>query len=324
MKKAVSLAIAILIVMATIAVPVATAETGTLSTTQSTCTTCGAQTANCGTSNVTVVKLSGEESNKAISNALGNEQVKNLRKELINEGYTPKINDAETAYRVTTINGSVVSEILSVVIHFNSHDIGGNATISYNEKVDKTTVEAIIQEDNVITVFRDGYRYQTGPASVLSEPLTILRINSTYVDVKANLTQGGAIIREDLASVVINQSSGTASILIPIENGTGYMVADIDLMNQKVISIVDPSYWDCVYSCMPDWLKGVCTMSCMNCVIQLSIPWCIACGACGCGAGWCVGHCVPSSWKPVLCPAVWLACLAGDAGACCVNSGCDA
>lgn len=237
-------------------------------------------------------------------------------------GYTPKTNDA-AAYKITTVNGSIVSEKVNVVIPFKSHDTEGNATIIYSENTGKITAEGIIQEGNVTTLFKDGSKYQTGPANELREPLKILQTNSTYIEVTANFTQNGDIVREDLATVMINYSSMIASIIIPVQNGTNFITADINLRNEKVISIVDPSYWDCIYGCMPDWLKGVCTVSCLNCA-NLSIPFCFACGACGCGAGWCAGHCVPAAWKPILCPAAWLACIAGNAGACCVNDGCNA
>ncbi len=162
MKKSISLAIALLIVMATIAVPLATAETSdeiSVGTSGTGCGTCGAQNTNgsgCGAGmNTTLTELNGSEMNKAIAEALADPKVKMLRSTLIERGHTPWISNATAKKALIQIETESI-ETLMVGIPFRTDYV--SAAIVYTNTDGNSTVIALenyqIDGKNYSTIYR--------------------------------------------------------------------------------------------------------------------------------------------------------------------------
>lgn len=202
----------------------------------------GEDLADCGCSgeyDITAVQLSGSEANKAIVDTLKNDKVKELRNELIERGYTPMVNDAEVVLKVTATNGNVTDEVISTMIPFKSQSGEGNATIAYMMSNGEEDAQAIIQNGQVLTVIKGDDVYTSGPASVFSEPMDILKGNTTYQGIVANLTAQGYVIDEENANVIVNESSNRAGINV---NATGlddtrFILAIVDLESERAISV---------------------------------------------------------------------------------------
>lgn len=122
LKKSISLAIAMLIMMATIAVPVAMAgenaakpienENNTVG-----CSGCANNNGSCGTAG-NATELQGAEKDKIIKISLKDKEVQQLQEQLTNEGFIQK--DAK-AYKVSvTTNDSKIIDVPVVEIKFNS------------------------------------------------------------------------------------------------------------------------------------------------------------------------------------------------------------
>ncbi|MDW7728244.1 MAG: hypothetical protein SCH70_14290 [Candidatus Methanoperedens sp.] len=254
-RKVVSLFLAMLMLMATIAVPVAVAEANTGTNTETTvgteCNTCGAQitgdncgcSGGCGNSNITAVQLNGAEANKAIADALKNDKVKEFRNELIDRGYTPKVNHAEVAVKTMVTDSYVNDEVISVMIPFKSQSGMGNANIVIIMSNGEEDVQALIQNGQVLTIINGDGAYTSGPASILSEPMDILKSNNSYQEIATNLTAQGYIIDEENAHVVLNGSSNTAGISVKANglNDTRFIFGMVDLESETVISVYDPT-----------------------------------------------------------------------------------
>ena len=147
MKKSISLAIAMLIVMATIAVPVAMAETNTTRGAEASgagCGTCGAQNTNgscgcCGDKgiiSITGQQLNGSEKNKAVAIALAYPKVKDIRQILLDKGFRPSVNDS-MAMEITKVNETGTYNITLVIIPYDRTD-GVHASIIFGTGDDGT------------------------------------------------------------------------------------------------------------------------------------------------------------------------------------------
>lgn len=288
-RKGVSLFLAMLMLMATIAVPVAVAETNTGTNTETTvgteCNTCGAQitedncgcSGGCGNSNITVVQLNGAEANKAIADALKNDDVKELHSKLIQMGYTPMRNEAE----VYAYSGSIDSnDVEAVLIPFDTHSVE-NASILWISTNDNIIVRAIIN----------------GDATLSSEPMNILVADDKYKEIANNLTSFGYKINTEAATVFIEPSM-IANIMIPIDGKADAILGVVDLNTGEVISVQN-GFWDCVTDCVCDAdpfncivVLSACTGACGSC-IAVPNPWtCIPCYGCMFGYGYCIGACL--------------------------------
>lgn len=255
MKKLISLAIAMLIVMATVAVPVVTADTVTPVSAQSTCTTCSVQTAGSGCgcsggcgSNITAVQLNGSEASKAIADALKNDKVKDIRNELIARGYTPKTNDAIAVYKLADETTSI-NETTVVAIPFKVHDGSQDEVLAvYRRTGESVFVKAMMKKDQITTVLQDGVTYKYGYGNVFIKPMEILVANETYQNLKADLAVQGFVMNEANSSVVIDESSNIATISIIAEgqNSSKITYATVDLNTEIVTSITDPDWWVCL------------------------------------------------------------------------------
>lgn len=126
-RKVVSLFLAMLMVMATIAVPVAVAETNTGTNVE--CGTCGDQNSEsgcgcCGDTgiiSVTGQELNGNEKNKAVATALAYQEVKEIRKVLLDKGFRPRVNDA-MAMEITKVNETGTYNTTLVIIPYDRED----------------------------------------------------------------------------------------------------------------------------------------------------------------------------------------------------------
>jgi len=189
----------------------------------------------CG-ANVTVVELNGSEANKAIAEALKNEEVKELRRELIERGYTPKRSDAIAAYRVTVDSGTVMQEALMVTIPFNTHGEEVNASIVWMKYLDHETVEGVIKGSVIESEFR--------------EAMDILKNNIAYQEAVINLTINGYNVKESEGQVVetLTTDSEIAMIAIPAykDNHTESIIGMVDLNRREVLAVID---FDCYETC---------------------------------------------------------------------------
>jgi hypothetical protein len=168
MRKAVSLALAVVLVMATMAVPVM-AETNTGANVE--CGTCGDQNpgscrccGGAGNVNVGVVELQDSEKNKAIAEALSNTEVKNLKAILIERGYKPKI-DRSIANKLILENESGTSEAVVVEITFEKDPSSDIGRIIFTSTGDKTKVGAGIVKKVGDTITVDAFEYKNGELS---------------------------------------------------------------------------------------------------------------------------------------------------------------
>jgi len=113
------------------------------------CTSCHTDTAEIHDWDISVVELEGREKNKAISEALKNDDVKLLRKTLIEKGYTPRVSDA-SVQKVTALGASGdVPETLFVAIPFAGEV--DSAEISFSINGERTEASA-----GIIRVAEDG------------------------------------------------------------------------------------------------------------------------------------------------------------------------
>ncbi|MDW7727500.1 MAG: hypothetical protein SCH70_10415 [Candidatus Methanoperedens sp.] len=139
-RKVVSLFLAMLMLMATIAVPVAVAEMNTGINVESgtygdqnsgSCGCCG----NAGIGNVSFIELQGSEKNKEVAEVLSNTEVKNLKAMLIEKGYKPKIDDT-MANKLILTNESGASEAVVVEMHFEKDPSSDIARIIFTSNKD--------------------------------------------------------------------------------------------------------------------------------------------------------------------------------------------
>ena len=98
-----------------------------------------------GSATITVVELEGSEKNKAIAMALANDDVKKLRQERLDQGYTPKVNEAKAALVQAVLNDSEI-ELVGVRIPFESKEINKTQEIIFAYNPDTGEVAAIIAE----------------------------------------------------------------------------------------------------------------------------------------------------------------------------------
>ncbi|MDI6888412.1 MAG: hypothetical protein QMC78_01785 [Methanocellales archaeon] len=117
------------------------------------CTSCHTDAAQIHDWDTYVVELEGKEKNKAVSEALKNEDVKLLRKTLIKDGYTPRVSDA-SVQKVTAPGASGdILETLVVTIPFNGDS--NSAQIIFMTNSERTEVGAgitTITENNNIVI----------------------------------------------------------------------------------------------------------------------------------------------------------------------------
>ncbi|MFB6182776.1 MAG: hypothetical protein ABEI78_01795, partial [Candidatus Nanohaloarchaea archaeon] len=135
---------------------------------------------------ITTTNLVGKEEHKAVSNALKNDDVKLLRKKLIEDGYTPKVDKANATEVAVKVNGETVRGATVVKIPFKTHKETLDARITY---IDHGASEKAVAKVK-------------GPVSVLEKPMNILRENATYQRIKKNLTEHGFEVNEKNATVV--------------------------------------------------------------------------------------------------------------------------
>ncbi|KXA97511.1 hypothetical protein AKJ38_00940 [candidate division MSBL1 archaeon SCGC-AAA259I14] len=135
---------------------------------------------------VTVENLSGSEANEAVADALSENDVKLLRSELVDDGYTSKVDNAEAVEATVSENGTVISQATEVRIPFKTHVDGVEAGITYT---DNGTAER-------------AFATVSGPASVLEEPMDILKENARYQAIVDNLEEQGYTVHEENATVV--------------------------------------------------------------------------------------------------------------------------
>lgn len=186
------------------------------------CSTCG-----CGCANMTVEDIDGAEENKVIAEALKNDEVKDLRKELIDRGYTPKVSEANATVVEGCNNATVVK------IPFKTH-------------VDEVNASIVWQEANGVEDAKASVIGSAGSGE-FSETMGILKDNETYQDWKDNESLN---IKEDKITVSLNidkdnSDSESAVAIIPIE-GKETSIAKVSLEDDKVTYIED---WTCTGLC---------------------------------------------------------------------------
>jgi len=271
--KLMTIFVSLLVLSLSITLPVSAAMPDGTEATCGCGSTCGTCDSGCGgecsLGNVTVnvTELEGSEKNKAVANALKNSEVKALKKELLDRGYTPKVNGAIVASKVTVTNGNITEEAITVEISFNTHGADANSSIVWI----KTS-----EEEKVVAVVRSNANY-------LTEPMDILKGNNTYQEIVENLTAQGYVIDEENAIVteVITKDSNLASVKIKATNPANesdweYIVGIVDLESGNVISVRD--YGKC------DLCKDIYGLACnIGCGADMALI-CLLLGVTGWGA----------------------------------------
>lgn len=120
---------AMLILIATMAVPVVVAETNTGTSEGTGCGTCGDQKpeSGCGCCGDTGIislagqELNGSEKNKAVATALAYQEVKEIRQVLLDKGFRPSVNDA-MAMEITKANETGTYNTTLVIIPYDRED----------------------------------------------------------------------------------------------------------------------------------------------------------------------------------------------------------
>ncbi len=115
------------------------------------CTSCHEDMNPLHTLNVTTIELVGKEKNKAVSDALKNDDVKLLRKALIKDGYKPDIKHATATVSSIEDENGEASEVLTVIIPFK----GGDVAIVY------TVVDGMADSFGVVHYVEDGKDWYT-------------------------------------------------------------------------------------------------------------------------------------------------------------------
>lgn len=260
----------------------------------------------CGCCGRQVEELKGEDKNKVVSEALSKESVKTLRSKLLSRGYTPKV-DTATAKQISVGDGSSVST--SVTIFFKQK--GGNRAAIVYRLVDGTeTTHAVIETGEVVTVLSETSEHRIGPASELQEPLQILAENGTYQEIYANMTNQGYSVQESNATILINETSNVATVIVPVEGKNGSIIGAVDIDAKTTLMVKDPTWTDCWVDCMLDVygpvfgtsfediirsLAGtICGSLCGICLIDITRASCLLCV--GCIGGTALACAVDCSW----------------------------
>ncbi len=216
--------------------------------------------------NVSVTELEGAEKNKAIAEALRNEEVKELRGKLIERGFTPKRNDAKSSYRVR-VQGIVEEKGIVVDIPFRTGQRDLNASIIWSKDNDgNVDAQAIIG----------------GSAEHFEEALNILYANKTYQRITEELEGEGYSVSKNNITVVelIQESNDTALLAITATNGSESkkILAVVDLIKGEVLYVQDPDW--CWIACSTAQAVG--WLGCASAVCTAAPPLCgIAVPLCG-------------------------------------------
>lgn len=236
------LAISMAFVPVVSAEAVSGAETG-----QTACDSCGCK---CGGGNadecivnlyVTYEEFEGAEKNKAISNTLKNEEVKKLRSKLIEEGFTPAVNDA-VAVKVNVViqetgDDPHTYQTTYVVLHFRS-DVEWNTGIIINSISDAEKTRTYASIINVVDV----------NANDVIDPDDEAHIEFYTVDEQGNVVPGICSECTDLCEVIVGTSLTVTCILF---GGFPYLCA----IGAAVIAD-----FICKYLCEEPWTW--CSLAC--------------------------------------------------------------
>jgi len=243
----------------------------------STCPTCGESGANPAENiSVTVENLKYFEEVRAIFSALACEDTRMLMREVvIKDHYTPNIWWAD-AYTITATKGDVIVGSTTVVeIPFRTFGDQVDARVIYSDDGSAERAFATI----------------TGPATILEEPMEILKENETYQAIVENLEDHGYEVNEESALVIKSYRVGASgevahSAFITVEaikgDQTKEIVALVCLDEDRVIAVAD-GYWSCMGTCLLGYaldIGGTCYIICLPCAVAPSPATCAPCAGC--------------------------------------------
>ncbi len=124
-------------------------ENITINSSENICNTCCSGLKN---TNVTIIELTGKEKNKAIAEALKNDKVKKLKKELIKQGYKPNIKEAKVVKVLLFLsNYSHEIEIIGVIIPFKSKITNETREIIYAYNLETNSYSVVITGGCILT-----------------------------------------------------------------------------------------------------------------------------------------------------------------------------
>ncbi len=288
------LVLPLLLLTTALSAPVALADSGS-------CTSCGSQGPCPTEDNITVTteNLEGFEELRAVIGAWTNEDTRLLMKELIWKDHcTPRLPKSEAQEITVYKDGEEISQSAVVEIPFKAHRNDVEAKITYS---DNGTSERV-------------YATVAGTASVLEEPMEILKENAKYQAIIENLEEQGYTVKEDNAKVVktylpVDYAAvpsciegkvwNTAKIYIEAVRGdqTKDITAFVCIDKNKVLNVEDGA-WDCI-SC---WASlGGCALCVPLCTTIVACLPCLAVNCVGVFISCCACTGCPSPCDPDMC-----------------------
>ncbi|MFW5911960.1 MAG: hypothetical protein ACOCTL_00665 [Candidatus Hadarchaeota archaeon] len=251
---------------------------------------------------VDVENLDGFEEKMAVVDAWKNGDTRLLKKELIWKDHcTPRLPGSEARETTLSRNGEVLSQSTIVEIPFKTHGKDVEAQIVHR---DDGSVER-------------AYAVVAGTASVLEEPMEILKENAKYQAIVENLENRGFTVKEEEAEVVRTYTPAdyetvpetieerlwkTAVVEVRAIKGENIktITAYICVNERKVLAVED-GYWDCMANCLAEKVIfqdiQVCYPFIPACIGDPSKVSCGALAACAGGiAGICAGECTAQEY----------------------------
>lgn len=135
---------------------------------ENSCSACGG----CSDANVTVVELEGAEKNRAVAEALANDEVRKLRAKLIEVGYTPKVSEATA--EILQIGEA---EVLMVQLPFKGD--ADESKIIYTKLIEDTSAISIIYSE--YEEYYEGWIYRVDEDGKVTEQYLKLRKGGSCV-----------------------------------------------------------------------------------------------------------------------------------------------
>lgn len=184
--------------------------------------------------NASTVELDGAEANKAVANALKKDDVKQIRKRLLDNGFHLRRNDA-TVKKVT--NSSRALKRVNIPFELRRSKTYKTKKKGATQSPDQVRGGAV----SVVSTDQTTRVMLTGPATLYRDAWKQLKANATYNRFVDNYTAHGYEVRETKSRVAVDRDQRTAWFSVPV--GTEKLItAKYDLEKGELIHVKDPPW----------------------------------------------------------------------------------
>lgn len=178
--------------------------------------------------NVSVTELEGPKKNKAIAEALKNEEVKELRKKILDKDFVLR-RDQATAKEVTSEQDG--QTVFTVRIPFRLKESKDDDSLP---KEARGGVLSFVKSGNLEKVIL------TGPVILFEDAWELVKENQSYQTMVQNYTANGLTVAEERAQIGVRGGSDIAWISVPVVEEEKMITARVNLETGEVLSVKDP------------------------------------------------------------------------------------